>query len=153
MVITPEASPSPAVSTAQAGATSDGSPDISLVYDENQLVLINTSNHQVNIANLVFVQRGKTEMRFDTSLWRQFDVAITPDALPPQYCFQIFRNDRRQPDLLKACTRRVTWYRAAELKWFWFPQDATVTTFDVLSGDRLITTCTISAGHCEFTAS
>ncbi|MCC7447520.1 MAG: serine/threonine protein kinase [Anaerolineae bacterium] len=156
-VIAPATSPSAeapvAVSSAQVGGTSDGSADISLVYDEDQLVLINVSNRQVNIANLVFVQRGKTELRFDTSLWRQFDVSITPDALPPQFCFQIFRNDRRQPDLLKACTKRVTWYRAAEAKWFWFAQDASVATFDVLSGDRLLTTCTISAGHCEFTVS
>ncbi len=141
------------VSTAQVAGTSDGSPDVSLVYDDDQLVLINVSNHQLNISTLVFVQHGKTELRFDTSLWRQFDVPITPDSLPPQFCFQIFRNDRRQPDLFKACTKRVTWYRAAEAKWFWFAQDVAAATFDVLAGERLIATCTISAGHCEFSLS
>jgi serine/threonine protein kinase len=142
-----EGSPESA-STASATASST-SGDIALYYDESQLVLVNVGNHPVNVSNLSFVQHGKQDLRFDTSFWRRADVLITTDSLPSQYCFQVYRNDRAQPDVLKGC-RRVTWARVAESRWFWLAQDASVTTFDVQSGDRVIATCSINAGRCEF---
>ncbi len=141
--------------TAEATVSATGPaapPDVSLVYDDVQLVLINVTNHRLSIANLSFVQHGKTEQRFDTTLWRQLNVDITPDALPPGFCFQVARNDRVLPDVLKGC-RRATWARVSDLRRFWIAQDSTVTTFDVQAGDRTIATCTISAGHCEFALS
>jgi serine/threonine protein kinase len=142
-----EGSPESAATTSATASSTSG--DIALYYDESQLVLVNVGSHPVNVSSLSFVQRGKQDLRFDTSFWRRADVLITTDALPSQYCFQVYRNDRAQPDVLKGC-RRVTWARVAESRWFWLAQDTSVTTFDVQSGDRIIATCRINAGHCEF---
>ncbi len=124
-------------------------PDVSLVYDDTQLVLINVASHPINVSTLNFVQRAKTDLRFDTSFWRQASALITPDALLSQFCFQVYRNDRVQPETLKNC-RRAAWARVAEARRFWISSDPAVTTFDVLVGDRIVVTCTISLGHCEF---
>jgi serine/threonine protein kinase len=124
-------------------------PDVSLVYDDTQLVLINLTNRPINVANLSFVQRGPVESRFDTSLWWQADVTIKPDSLPARLCFQVSRNDRILPEPLNGC-RRATWARVSEGRRFWIASVPAVTTFDVLSGDKVLATCTISTGHCEF---
>ena len=140
----------PATAEATLGPTGSAiAGDIVLYYDETQLVLVNVSSHPVNIANLNFVQHGKQDLRLDTTLWRRTDVIITPDSLPAQFCYQVYRNDRAQPEPLKGC-RRVTWARVADIRWFWLAQSTSVTTFDVLSGDRVLATCSISAGQCEF---
>jgi serine/threonine protein kinase len=139
--------PESAATTSATGSSTSG--DIALYYDESQLVLVNVGSRPVNVSSLSFVQHGKQDLRFDTTFWRRADVLITTDALPSQYCFQVYRNDRAQPDVLKGC-RRVTWARVAESRWFWLAQDTSVTTFDVQSGDHVIATCRISAGYCEF---
>src|SRR5262249_35644035 len=137
----------PATSTATVGAATESptqpvgvEPNISLAYDDTQLVVINITNHSINVSSLNFVQHGKADLRFDSSLCRQVGVSITPDALPSQFCFQVYRNDRIQPETLKHC-RRATWAKVADSRWFWIASDPSVTSFDVLSNDRVIASC------------
>jgi hypothetical protein len=129
-----------------------GSLDAVLIYDDSQMVLINTRPYPINVSKLAFVQRGKTELRLQiASFW----YATTPFAstdLPPQFCFQVFRVDRIQPTSLNNC-HVAAWARVADSRWFWIAQDDSVSTFDVLSGDRVIATCSISARRCEIALS
>ncbi len=129
-----------------------GSLDAVLIYDESQVVLINTRNYTINVSKLAFVQRGKTELRLQIANFWYTDTPFSSTALPPQFCFQAFRVDRVQPVTLNNC-RIAAWARVADIRWFWIAQDSSVSSFDVLSGDRVLTTCSISAGRCEISLS
>jgi hypothetical protein len=123
-----------------------------LIYDDNQVVLINTRNYPINVSRLAFVQRGKTELRLQIASFWYTDTPFSSTALPPQFCFQVFRVDRVQPTSLNNC-RVAAWARVADSRWFWIAQDSSASSFDVLSGDRVLATCSISARRCEVSLS
>ncbi len=141
-----------AATTAATVGVGNAATDVTIAYDQQQLIVVNTTaDKTLNIANLVFVQHlsSGTDRRFEATRWRQPGVSITPDALIPGYCFQVYRNDlKTQPTLLKDC-HRAGWFPAADPRWFWIPADNSVTSFDVFSGDTKLTTCLIAVGQCD----
>jgi len=144
--------------TAASAPTSDGSNNVSLVWDDYQLTVTNIGKATINISRMKFVQKGATDAAnksFDTQLWYVTNSQYSPDSLPPKFCFQVYRQDRTLPTPMPGGSidpynYRAAWAKVAETRRFWIAGDASISTFDVVVGDQTLTTCTISAGRCDF---
>ncbi|MBN1965030.1 MAG: protein kinase [Anaerolineae bacterium] len=141
--------------TAQTGTTPGG--EVLLLYDEEQLTLINNSDHDIDVSLLVFRRRGtaagQTAVSFAASTWD--DGVAAPEALPAGFCFQVWRQDLGSfPTAMSydeaSCERRVAWWSTSRIHWFWI-DETSGTTFDVLLGGTPIQTCLIEAGRCTVT--
>lgn len=124
-------------------------PDISLIYDDKQLMLINISSRTLDLSGLTFVQKGQTERSFSASRLQSASALFSISTTPPRNCFQVARNDIPLPNPLDSC-RRGQFLRLVANMWFWVPQGDQATTFEVRQGDKLLATCEIKAGKCEF---
>jgi serine/threonine protein kinase len=118
-----------------------------LVYDERQASLVNMTGSNVDVSRLVFVERSGDGLRqFNNQRWASIEGAARPaDALPPGWCFQIGRLDMALPDIPPECRARAAYVRVAPSGWFWLGG----TDFDVLWGERLLTTCPGGVGACR----
>src|SRR5262249_39588944 len=124
-----------------------------------QFILVNTSDHPIDVSHLKFEQAGATEATtrtFDANLWYAPGSTLSLEALLPKFCLQIWRIDRSQPTPGPACSiipinQRAAWAKVADGKRFWIAQDAATTSFEVSQEGKTIATCSINAGHCEFT--
>ncbi|MEP7289474.1 MAG: serine/threonine-protein kinase [Chloroflexota bacterium] len=145
--------------TIEATANSDESVTVlSLFYDDDQFVVVNTDSSAVNISKLKFIQRGDTEATtrtLDTLLWYATGSQYSPDTFPPKYCFQAFRNDKGYATpmptsecLLTPQSFRIAWAKVNDTRQVWIA-NANATTFDVTVDDKIVATCTISAGYCK----
>ncbi len=123
-----------------------------LIYDNRQLELINPGSHRIDVSSLVFVQRGTQTRQFETSQWRLPQMSNPPDALAPGTCYQTTMSDEQGlPNTFSECQVRSAWIRTGLAGWFWVaPDDGSASSFEVLSGDKTIATCTIANGRCEF---
>ncbi len=117
-------------------------PDVSLFYNDAQIVLINVSKRQIDVSRMVFVQ-GSEENRssFNAMQW-------STTFLQVQGCTQVAKADQPLPPLLKDC-RRAAWFPARASQQFWIPKDSAVTTFKVFWDNREIKTCDIKGGQCD----
>lgn len=126
--------------------------DVLLVYDGDQLNLINVSTRTLDITEMAFVQRGSTTREFEAVSWFVNGSAeYPPGALPPRWCFQIARDSfERPPATLKECQFRSSYVLRSQNRWFWIEQKGSATTFDVLLDNRKLATCQINAHRCTF---
>ncbi|HVO41534.1 MAG TPA: protein kinase [Aggregatilineales bacterium] len=151
----PNATPTSVVTVAPTAVTLSPVPRVlSLVYDKNQFVLINVSDHPLNVIALSFIQRGATpadDRVFAANLWVSTSAANEPDSLQPGWCLQIIRNLIVDlPDVPPDCPRRGAWIKVAPFRWFWITTPgSTVNQFDVLMGTATVATCDIAAGRCD----
>lgn len=132
--------------TMNAVETGTARTDVLLVYDKDQVNLVNKTNRSILVRTLVFVQHSKTERRFEAARWL---TNLANDALPSQSCYQIYRFDLQQPPP-KDCAKIMAFWQAGLPSQFWIAADTSVSTFDVLIDNRLVTTCSMSAGRCGF---
>jgi serine/threonine protein kinase len=152
---TPTLAPSP-TKTALPTLTFTPSPtialtgDVLLLYDEEQLNLINVSERGLNVGDLVFVQHGEqSDRQFAAQLWAR-DAVFSPYSLPSGYCFQIGRIDIGATEPFPRCRRLSAYAIASSARWFWIAQDSSVATFDVVLDDRILATCNIGEKQCQF---
>ncbi len=139
------------VAAENMGTPAAGTAVVSLVYDDTQLDVVNMANFPVDISSLSFVQDGKTPLRFDMpKYWTASPYSA--NAMPPTFCYQIYRIDRQQPTVLRDC-RVAAWARVSDSRWFWMSQDSTISSFTVSVGERVIATCSIKAGRCDISLS
>jgi hypothetical protein len=124
-------------------------PDVSLVFDDKQLMIINISSRTLDLSGLTFVQKGQSERTFSASNLRSASGLFPSSATPSRNCFQIARNDIPLPDPLDSC-RRGQFLRLVANSWFWVPQSDSVATFEVRQGDKLLATCETKAKKCDF---
>jgi hypothetical protein len=123
-------------------------PDVSLIFDDKQLMMINVSSRTLDLSTLTFVQKGQSERSFSASNLRSASGLFSSNATPPRNCFQVARNDIPLPDPLDNC-RRGQFLRLLPNAWFWVAQ-GDVATFEVRQGDKVVATCEIKAKKCEF---
>ncbi len=133
--------------TPNALPTSTAQMDVLLVYDKDQVNLVNKANRSIAIRTLVFVQHSKTERRFEASRWLTNPAS---DALPTQSCYQIYRFELQQP-VPKDCGKIMAFWQAGLPSQFWIAADTSISTFDVLIDNRVVATCPVNAGRCGFT--
>ncbi len=117
---------------------------ILLTYDNDKLVLSNRADHALNISYLYFSQQGAIgEISFYANQWE------TPrlNAVQPNTCLVIWRNNVAQVRLPDYCLEREAWYAAGTRSRFWISNQPNA-IFKVSNAGVLIATCTISVGAC-----
>ncbi|MCC7447628.1 MAG: toll/interleukin-1 receptor domain-containing protein [Anaerolineae bacterium] len=118
-------------------------PDISMFYNDTQILLINVSKRPLDIAKLVFVQ-GSEENRssFSATQWSSTNLQAQGG------CNQVARAEVPLPQPMRDC-RRAAWFPARASQQFWIPRDPAATTFKVFWDKNEIQTCDIKTGQCD----
>jgi hypothetical protein len=121
-----------------------------LLYNRDQINVLNISGRTLNVAQMVFVQRGARERRFEATLWDSEFAINSANSWPNGRCYQASRSGLGTLQMLPGCTRLTAFRSVRDVFQFWVPQDAEVTAFEVMFRGTSIKTCEISAGRCEF---
>ncbi len=124
--------------------------DILLVYDDDQLNLINLSNRTLNLIDLNFIQDGSEPYLFSASEWMLSGAVRQPSAFPPNWCLKVGRIERQVETRFKECRSLASFRYTAPTKQFWRFHSTEVSTFSVRLGSQEIATCPIAAGRCAF---
>jgi serine/threonine protein kinase len=147
--VPPTATPTRSGVVAPNGQTPVSGGQLSVVYNKDQLNLINTSGTLLNINPLTFVQRGSSERRFSTLDWNSEFAAYPTTAWPNGRCYQLTRIGLGVLQPLPSCLRIAAFRAVRPDVQFWVAQADSVTTFEVLWNDSRIATCEIAAGRCS----
>ncbi|HML21576.1 MAG TPA: protein kinase [Aggregatilinea sp.] len=132
-----------------AGTVSD--PALQLVYDEDELLLVNISGQPQDISQLVFTQtvNDGTVYNFQANLWRASSANLI--SMPNGSCYQVVRAEvtRAEPDS-SLCPRFLGWYQPGmELRYFWIAEQPNASFIVHYAGDDTpLATCDIAAGEC-----
>ncbi|PJF36364.1 MAG: hypothetical protein CUN49_05765 [Candidatus Thermofonsia Clade 1 bacterium] len=126
------------------------SADILLVYNDDQLNLINISARTLNLLDLNFIQDGAEPYVFQASEWALSGAARQPSSFPPNWCLKVGRLERQIERRFSECRSLASFRYTAPTKQFWRSHSAAVTTFSVRMGSQEIATCLIAAGRCSF---
>ncbi len=130
-------------------------PDIRLLYDEAQVLVVNVSGEEQDISGLVFEQllSDGTVLRFEAQQWDRPDAILPPSQMLASGCYQLVTAEgvRALPDGA-GCERLLGWLRTGiSSRYFWLADDPgavfTVRRADVTGP---LATCAIAAGECAF---
>jgi serine/threonine protein kinase len=130
----------------------DGSENVLMVYDDNEVWVINQSNTPLSLFSVNFKRvsdRGEVTAEFAAEIWGL--VASKPiSALPPEGCFGVFVDSFTQP---AECTSIWGYVQASTNsglgRQFWRYTNGS-NEFQVFQNDKVIQTCMIADGRCEF---
>ncbi len=147
---TVSATPIPVSSTPQH-PTPDGSENVLMVYDDNEVWVINQSNTPLSLSGVTFKRlsdQGEFTAEFAAEIWGV--VASKPiSALPPEGCFGVFVDSFTQPD---ECTSTWGYIQASMTsglrRQFWRYQSGN-NKFQMFQNDQVVHTCMIADGRCE----
>jgi hypothetical protein len=135
-------------------------PDFEIVYDDTGVAVMNTSGGPQDLTNLTFRRvsdSGAVTASFPALQWVRSGLGPV-NALQAGACFQLLLPDPgslplipgKAPAKPDACQVSQGWLLAQDPDWrFWLVQDQSQ-AFQVLSGQRVIQTCQISEGSCQF---
>ncbi len=158
----PTASPTPAPSKtpttipATVTATIEGSePTIHLIYDGEQFLLVNVSDHVLDVSQLIFEQNlsNGTTRSFRTTNWNRDDIGDPTDQLRSGGCYQLLTaNATQMPPSVQVCPQFLGYFRSTVTRrYFWLSDEpGAVFTVRYTSSDTLLATCPIDAGECAF---
>lgn len=130
-------------------------PDVWLLYDGDQVWLVNVSGEEQDISGLVFEQLlpDGTVRRFEAQQWNRPDALALPAQMPAGGGFQLVTGDgtRASPDSA-GCERLLGWFRTGvPSRYFWLADDPGA-VFTVRRADATapLATCAVAAGECAF---
>lgn len=130
-------------------------PNVRLVYDGDQVWLVNVSGAEQDISGLVFEQLlpDGAVRRFEAQQWNRPDALASPARMPADGCFQLVTGDgtRASADAV-GCERLLGWLRtSAPSRYFWLADDPGA-VFTVRRADATapLATCAVAAGECAF---
>jgi serine/threonine protein kinase len=129
---------------------SPSSADILLIYDDDQLNLINISRRTLNLLDLNFIQDGAEPYLFSASEWALTGAVRQPSSFPPDWCLKVGRIERQIESRFRECRSLASFRYTAPTKQFWRSHSAEVTTFSVRLGNQEIAVCAIAAKRCTF---
>jgi hypothetical protein len=110
-----------------------GSPNATLVYDENDLTLVNLTGAPISTGSVTFSALDGASASFAASRWG--------DALQPGKCFQIWSVSRGEPKLIDGCTSIQNWrWTGNGGEHFWTTSSGT-STFGITEGGAQQATC------------
>jgi uncharacterized protein YkwD len=116
------------------------SPDVSLLYDDRSLFLVNTTGGTVNLNGMSIVGSGRT---LTLERWAQFAGNLNLGAYPAGHCLQAEQSgtNAAAPGLCRS-VRSVVEYQPGQVFWASGP-------FTVMRGNQTLATCQPTAGRCE----
>jgi serine/threonine protein kinase len=135
-------------------------PNIHLVFDQTGITLTNISQVPLNISGLSFRRLSKTGNVVSEFQAAQWDRLPEPGkgVLPAGSCYQLLAAGSSSLDLAagtpqprpQSCQDLVGWLAVKQTGWeFWLPQIGE-TDFEVIQDGKIVDTCSIQAGQCEF---
>jgi len=131
----------------------NGQVNILMVFDDNLAAVINSSQENISLEGVIFkrvTDSGDVSAEFEARYWGH-DYAMGPiSALPPDNCL-IIHIDKKfsRPS---QCGNAYSWLQRSSnnpQNHFWIPRSDS-SEFQVWQYDRLIHTCDIYNGSCEF---
>jgi serine/threonine protein kinase len=142
---TPRQSATPETTTEVLPAS--GGAQVRLVYNDQNLMLLNRSDEFVDVSDLVFVQvtaQGR-ELAFRSNSW---DGSALPSALPPGDCFEIWTSVSTELPKPDGCGTRHAFFQTTSVQRLFWISDIPTAIFEVRRGDQVLAECAISAGEC-----
>src|SRR5207237_1155084 len=80
---------------------------LTLIYDDQQITVLNMNDHPLDLSSLRFVQHGSDERHFEAILWRSPQASNPISSLKSQSCFQVVtKSNTNLPDPSKPCLIR-----------------------------------------------
>lgn len=120
------------------------SPNVSLIFDDNDLTLINRTGGSIDLNSIVFQSLdGSAAATFEARRWRA-------DALPNGECAQIWSVGRGNPKEVEGCAEIETWLTTNDpVEHFWTGING-VTRFSVQQNGVERAVCIIVDLRCDF---
>lgn len=117
-------------------------PTAQLIYDDNDITLVNLAGVQLDLTNVVFASLdGTASTAFSASRWSPY--------LRENQCLQLWSVGRNGPKALDACQFIQGWLSTIDpTEHFWTGANGT-TQFQVMQNGVSIGICPIVAGQCE----
>lgn len=150
VVRTPTATPTPTRTPFRLPSATAPITDILLIYDDDQLNLINTSRRTLNILDLSFVQAGAEPYIFNAAEWALAGAARQPSSFPDGWCMKVGRIERQIETRFSECRVQASFRYTAPSKQFWRFHSEAQTTFSVRFSGQEIAVCKIADGRCVF---
>ena len=144
---TPEPTASAAEETTPTAESSAGS-SFMLVYDEQSFTLINSSDQNIDVSGISFVQTvpGGSQLSFRSDQWTN---GTRPTwSLTPGDCFQLWQINQPELPVPDVCNFRHAWRAVAPTRWFWLSHTEAA-TFEVRRNAEVLAACPVAAGICE----
>ena len=134
---------------------------IQMIYDDTGMALINLSGRPLDVTALSFqraAETGEVTASFAATQWDQSGLGPAR-ALPGGACYQLLNPGQTSLQLSPgeapakpvACRVSQGWLLAAKLGWQFWTADGGGGTFQVLYAGRVIHTCQVTEGSCQFT--
>jgi serine/threonine protein kinase len=134
--------------------------NIQLVFDQTGITLTNISQVPINISGLAFRRLSKSGDVVGEFQAAQWDRLPEPGkgVLPAGACYQLLAAGSSSLSLAagtpqprpQSCQNLVGWMAVEQPGWeFWLPQSGE-TNFEVVLNSKVIETCPVQDGQCEF---
>ncbi len=129
-------------------------PNIRLIYNADEFLLVNISGETLDISRLVFEQSlgdGATRL-FQATLWDREGIIDPPARMRPGGCFQLVTSTTLQmPPESAVCPVFLGYFRSIiDDRIFWIADDpAAVFTVRTAPDAEPLATCAIAAGQCD----
>jgi serine/threonine protein kinase len=117
---------------------------IIIIYNDDEVLIINRTERPINLRNVQFVQEveGGSPLAFNANFLSGID------ALQPGSCFQVFQNTQDVRPVPRNCGERQGWQAVSFVRLFWKSEDPDA-TFKVERFNNVLGECEIDAGVCE----
>lgn len=118
-------------------------PNAALIYDDNDITLVNRSGVQLDITSLVFSSiDGTGQATFAATRWSTY--------LRENQCWQLWTVGRNGPKAVDGCGFIQGYLSTTNpVEHFWTGSNG-ATQFQVIQNGLPVTVCNITAGQCEF---
>jgi hypothetical protein len=137
-----------------------GPGSVRLSYDNSAVNLINDTGHPIDLAGVVFRRisaDGAPTASFPASRWVEL-TGKTQQLLQPGACYQLLQAGAAPIDLKagerlpvpSSCRTLHGWLVASNPDWLFWVSKGDSNSFQVIMNDRLVETCTIASGSCQF---
>lgn len=121
-----------------------------LIYDERGFILLNRSDHPVDVSSLEFVLVTESGEQFIMGSW-ELNSSEPLFAFRPGSCYQLVPFGVTDPDIPPMCRQRAGWQSLSQRRMFWRHSEPS-TSFEVRQQGDLLATCPINEGECYIPA-
>jgi serine/threonine protein kinase len=154
-VVVAAATPTPTMVPTASGETAP-EPNVRLMYNKDNFLLINISSDPIDISQLVFKQEMPTgaERTFMAAEWDdQPNILGDTTNLEPNNCYELVTSEGTWVRPLRTnCETFLGWFRSYIVeRFFWVStQPNAIFTVQRQGDSAPLAMCTISAGECQF---
>lgn len=116
--------------------------DIRLIFNQDNLTLLNIRDHQLNLYGLVF-QSETGRLRIEE--WETEFMSASLGGFPPEDCLMVWTFASDNQPIPIECETRHGWIVVGEGSDFW----QGVSRFEVVRDNRVLAGCVVANGYCD----